>query len=316
MRYLFSIAIVLAAAVSSAFAQGTSVNEIVDRAAAQSKVYLETFKNLLSEEKKTFEIFDKNGKEKKRKTIESTFLVYQLSKGSGEVAEFRNVTAVDGKKIDNVDGRAQDFFEKVSKSGTSSKELDDIREESSRYDADFSVDGFTLYQAIPLRDRVRSSFEFVLVGSESIDGREYFVIRYEQKTDHPLITVNSTVPVADKLESSNYDIDIEGDKKAVLNSRMRGSFWIDPVNFNIRKEVRERTIQPEGYASPLVVARNTFEYGDSEFSILTPTKIVHTQSRIDLKDKTDRPDIAVTFSYGKFTEPNVEVKSGEVTTKN
>ena len=116
--------------------------------------------------------------------------------------------------------------------------------------------------------------------------------------------------------SDNYDIDIEGDSKAVLNARVRGTIWIDPVSFNIRKEIRERTIQPAGYATPLVVARNIFEYGDSEFSILTPTKIVHTQSRIDLKDRTDRPDIAVTFSYGKFTQPNVEVKSGEVTTKN
>lgn len=306
MRYLLST-IILAIAASAAFSQDIASNEIVDRAATRSKVYLETFKNLLSEEKKTFELFDKNGKEKKRKTIESTFLVYQLSKGSGDVAEFRNVTAVDGKKVDNIDGRAQDFFEKVTKSSSSAKELDEIRDESSRYDADFAINGLTLFQAIALSDSLRNSFRFELAGNESVNGNETLVIKFEQAAANTSITVNSKTPTSD-----NYDIDISGDDKAALNARVRGKIWVDHVTFNIRREVRERTIQPEGYASPMVVATNTFEYGDSEFGILTPTKIIHTQSRVDIKDKKDRPDITVTFSYGKFTQPDVEVKSSEV----
>lgn len=310
MRYLFST-IILTIAASTVFSQDIASNEIVDRTAARSKVYLETFKNLLSEEKKTFEIFDKNGKEKKRKTIESTFLVYQLSKGSGEIAEFRNVTAVDGKKIDNVDGRAQDFFEKVTKSSSSVKELDEIRNESSRYDADFAINGLTLFQAIALSDSLRNSFRFEVAGNESINGNETLVIKFEQVAANPSITVNSKTPTSD-----NYDIDISGDDKAALNARVRGKLWVDPITFNVRREVRERTIQPDGYSSPMVVATNTFEYGDSGFGILTPTKIIHSQSRVDLKDKKERPDITVTFTYGKFTQPDVEVKSGEVKSNN
>lgn len=316
MRYLFSIAIILMAGVSTSLAQGLTVNEIVDRAATRSKVYLETFKNLLSEERKTFELFDKNGKEKKRKTIESTFLVYELSKGNGEVAEFRNVIAVDGKKMDNVDGRAQDFFEKVTKSASSAKELDEIRDESSRYDTDFAINGLTLFQAIALRDKLRGSFTFTLLGSESVNGHETLVIRFEQNAANRLLTVNSDAGAADEYDSSNYDIDIEGDKKTPLNARICGTIWIDPVTSNIRREVREWTIQPQGYSSPLVVATNTFEYGDSAFGILTPTKIVHKQSRVDLKERKDRPDIAVTFVYSKFTRPDVEVKSADVKDNN
>src|SRR5688500_9442587 len=90
----------LALAVSS-FAQAgktSNVGGILDNTAAQSKTYVEEFKNLIADEKKTFEIFDKKGEVKKRRTVESTFLVYPLSKAEGEVAEFRNIIAVDGKK--------------------------------------------------------------------------------------------------------------------------------------------------------------------------------------------------------------------------
>src|SRR5688572_25407956 len=87
--------------------------EMISRARDRTNAYLETFKNLLSEEKKTFEIYEKSGKVKKRKVVDSTFLVYQLTKEQGRVAEFRNVVSVDGKKVSNADDRAKDFFEKV-----------------------------------------------------------------------------------------------------------------------------------------------------------------------------------------------------------
>lgn len=285
-----------------------SVDEIVSRAAERSKAYREAFTRLLSEEKKIFEIFDKKGEVKKRREIDSTLLVYQLSRSEGSIAEFRNVTSVDGKKLSSTDERAKDFFEKVTAAGSSQKELDDIREESSRYDADFAINGLTLFQAVPLMDGIRDSFEFHNAGKDRIDGHEVYVVEYEQTRPNRAITVNGT-------GSHNYDIEID-DSKTALDTRLRGKLWIDTDTFNLRKEERTRTIQAQGYPTPVIVSENRFEYTDSAFGILTPKRIEHTQYLLKLKDGERRKDIHVSFGYGPFTKPDVEVRSAEVKDKN
>lgn len=283
--------------------------EMINRARERTGVYLETFKNLLSEEKKTFEIYEKNGKIKKRKTVDSTFLVYQLTKEQGRVAEFRNVIAVDGKKVPNVDDRAKDFFEKVVASDNSQKEYERIRDESSRFDEDFAINGLTLFQAIALSDELRGRFRFTMAGRESIGGKNVYVVLFEQIRADPAIAVNT--PSA----SNNYDIEIEGPTNVELDARIRGKLWIDADTFNVRRELRERTIQPLGMAQPVVVAEDLLEYTDSGFGILTPQTLSHVQYRVRLKDGVAVKDTKILFEYGKFTQPDVEVK-GEVKDKN
>src|SRR5687767_15086830 len=111
-----------------------AVDEIVRRAAEQTPVYVDAFKNLLSEETKTFEIYDRDGNVRKRRVVRSTFIVYQLSKDEKRIVEYRNVTAVDGKPLSQIDARAEEFFEKLVKVESSAKELERIESESQRYD--------------------------------------------------------------------------------------------------------------------------------------------------------------------------------------
>ncbi len=287
-----------------------TAEEIADLAAGQSRVYLDTFRNLLSEEKKTFDIFDKKGEVKKRRTVESTFIVYQFSKDEAQIAEYRNVTSVDGKKINNTDGRAQNFFEKVVESESSQKERERIQNESTRYDEELQINGLTLFQAIALSEPLRKSFQFRLAGKEMIDGVETFVIAYAQTAANRFVTVNSDKKASDSI-SHNYDIDIDGEEIG-LNPRIRGKMWIDTATFNLRREIRERTIQPAEFDKPLVVAENIFEYNGSEFGILTPKKIMHMQYRCKIKDRIALKEIRATFEYAVFTKPDVEVKSADV----
>ena len=308
--FLILLLILTASSVSEAqLVEEVTPQEMIDRARARTNVYLETFKNLLSEEKKTFEIYEKSGKIKKRKTVDSTFLVYQLTKEQGRVAEFRNVTAVDGKKVPNVDNRAKDFFEKVVAADNSQKEYERIRDESSRFDEDFAINGLTLFQAIALSDELRGRFRFTMAGRESIGGKTVYVVLFEQIRADPAITVNS--PSA----TNNYDIEIEGPTNVELDARIRGKLWIDADTFNVRRELRERTIQPVGLAQPVVVAEDELEYTDSAFGILTPQTLTHVQYRVRLKDGVASKDTKILFEYGKFTQPDVEVK-GEVKDKN
>jgi hypothetical protein len=308
--FLILLLILTASSVGEAqLVEEVTPQEMIDRARARTNVYLETFKNLLSEEKKTFEIYEKSGKIKKRKTVDSTFLVYQLTKEQGRVAEFRNVTAVDGKKVPNVDDRAKDFFEKVVAADNSQKEYERIRDESSRFDEDFAINGLTLFQAIALSDELRGRFRFTMAGRESIGGKTVYVVLFEQIRADPAITVNS--PSA----TNNYDIEIEGPTNVELDARIRGKLWIDADTFNVRRELRERTIQPVGLAQPVVVAEDELEYTDSAFGILTPQTLTHVQYRVRLKDGVASKDTKIVFEYGKFTQPDVEVK-GEVKDKN
>lgn len=281
-----------------------TADQVVERAAGQSRIYLDTFRNLLSEEKKTFEIFDKQEEVKKRRVVDSTFLVYQLVKDEGQIAEFRNVVAVDGKRLGSTDERAKDFFEKVVASESSQKELERIRDESTRFDEDFAINGLTLFQSIALSDQLRKSFRFSLNGKEFIGGVETIVISYEQSAANAEITINGR-------GSHNYDIEIDDDKTE-LNARVQGKLWIDSSTFNVRHEVRERIIQPTGSDRSLLAAVDTFEYADTDFGILTPKKITHLQYRVKLKDRKASKDTKVEFDYGKFTKPDVEVKSSDV----
>lgn len=288
--------------------QEVSPQEMINRARERTGVYLDTFKNLLSEETKTFEIYEKNGKIKKRKIVDSTFIVYQLTKEAGRVAEFRNVVAVDGKKVSNADERAKDFFEKVVASDNSQKEYERIRDESSRFDEDFAINGLTLFQAIALSEELRGRFRFTMAGRESIGGKNVYVVLFEQIRADPAITVNVA------SASHNYDIEIDGERGIELSPMIRGKVWIDADTFNIRRELRERTIQPVGFPQPVVVAENLLEYTDSEFGILTPKTLSHTQYRVRLKDREVTKDTRIVFEYGKFTQPDVDVK-GEVKEK-
>ncbi len=57
-----------------------TIDEIISKADAQRRVYVDEFRNLLSEETKTIETFDKKGRAKKSRLVKSIFIVYQLSK--------------------------------------------------------------------------------------------------------------------------------------------------------------------------------------------------------------------------------------------
>ncbi len=284
------------------------IDQIVNGAANQRKAYIEEFKNLMSQETKTFEVFDKKGNVKKKRSIVSTFIVYQLSKDERSIAEYRNVISVDGRKLDDADKRAQDFFEEIAKVDSSKKELEKLDKEGSRFDEEISLNLFTLYQAVALADNLRPYFEFKLEGTEMRGDREITVVSYQQVKDSPYITTElKRVPSDGKL-TLVYDVDMDGD----VRPRLRGKLWIDALTFQVWKEVRAMTVQPEGLTLPSVFAENTFEYQAGDFGILTPKKIAYTQFRVDKKGLDVRKEAGVTFDYENFTKPDVEVKSGVV----
>lgn len=287
-----------------------SLEQVLNEADAQSRNYRETFKNLLSDETKTFTTFDKKGEAKKNRVIVSNFIVYPLSREEGRIVEYRNVLTVDGKQVDKDNTRAQDFFEKIAKAESSSKELDSIEKESLRYDDNLLINGLTLFQAQPLASNLRPFFEFKLDGLTTVDGAEVYVLSYLQTRASPDITLNSDADTAGDRARIAFDVNI--DKEKGLNERVRGKLLIDAATFRLRGEEREMTVQPDGFGSPIVVIREDFSYADSEFDMLVPKKITHTHYRVKTKDRAATKEVMVVFDYSRFTKPDVTVKSSEV----
>jgi hypothetical protein len=311
---LFAIVILLAASVvfgqTATPTPALSTSEILSQAAKQSGLYIETFKNLLSSETKTFQTYDKKGEIRKRRTVTSSFIVYQLSKNEGRIAEYRNVLAVDGKVLDKTDERAQNFFERVAKAESTGRELAEIEKESLRYDDELQINGLTLFQALALAKNLLPLFEFKLEGKEKLDGAEVYVISYRQTQGSPDITINSDDEKRGDRITVNFDVEVDGNP--VLNERMRGKFLIDAATFRLWREEREITVQPAGFDAPLTAIREDFDFQNSDFGMLVPKKITHIHYRIKTKERSAVKEVQVTFEYSKFTRPDVEVKSAEI----
>lgn len=307
-KFINAAALVVFAFQLVAFAQQQPVpalDSILSAAVEQRAAYVAEFKNLLSQETKTFEVFDKSGQPKKRRTVVSTFIVYQ-SPGSGSIGEFRNVISVDGKNVENADKRAQEFFEDIVKIPSSSEEWRRIEKEGSRYDEEISINGLTLFQAVVLSDNLKPAFDFTLDGASTIDGRSVHVVSYRQSRPSRHISMDPGRMVLDGKPELVYDIDLEDNDTA----RIAGRFWIDSETFQIRKEERRVLIQNTG--PDALAAETVLEYHNSSFSILTPKRLSFIQYRRSKKPRDPQKDVAVTFIYENFTRPDVEVKSADI----
>lgn len=290
--------------------ESLSADEILKRASEQTKEYLQTFRNLAATEKKTFETLRSNGSVKKSRTVESNFIVYQLSKQDDKIVEYRHVLAVDGKRLEKADLRAQDFFEKLMKVENSSRELEQIKNESLRYDDEVQFDGYTLFQGVALSSKLADVVDHDLARTEIIDGVETYVLNYQQVSPSNfvfLVRKDKAAP-ADSLIS--FD---PGDRSnEEMNVRLRGTLWIDKATLQIRREMRELTIQPDGTAQPTVISQTKFNYQNSEFGILTPKRIESTIYHYDKKKATTTAEVRAIFEYSSFSRPDVEVESSEV----
>lgn len=289
-----------------------SLGTILTEADKQKNIYREDFNNLLAEELKTFEEYDKNGELKKSRRIESNFLVYQSVKNPERTVEYRNVTKVDGEAVGNVEKRAEDFFNDLLKSDSGEKELEKIQKESSRYDKILDIAGLTLNQAPILAEHIRSALNFNLAGEERIENRDVYIIDYTQKTKSPYIIFNDDNANPGKLYLT-YSLDLP---KQLRKSEpfLSGRLWIDKETFKILAEQRNVLVRPENQQQMITVMEMSFGYQQSELGFLTPKKITLTDYNVKTKDDrfTVTKDNRATFEYTKFTQSNVEVKSGEV----
>ncbi len=284
-----------------------NLDRILSEAQKQTEFYRETFKDLLAVETKTFAEFDKNGEVDENTQVKSDFLVYQSGKNTKVTTELRNVLEVNEKPVPNSQKRSNEFLAELAKEETLEKELKKIQKEGAKYDKTLEVYGLTLNEGVILAPNLRSSFEFKLVGRETYQGADVFVISYQQTKKSPYNVVNGKESFSSEA-SLFFDLDIP-DSLEKNDAFLRGSLWIDAKTFQIWREEQELTIQA---AEPLIALTTDFEYQASDYGILVPKEIIVTF--YDLKkgkgnDKfASRKNASVSFDYSKFRKTNVELQ--------
>lgn len=232
--------------------------ELINRAAARRREYMERFKDLTAEETQRVEEFGDGGLKRRREVV-SDLIVYQSQLDASSMFEYRNVRVVDGKEVAKRDRRVEQLFGRLAKSDSMKKELERISRESKRYDLNYSVYGLTLDQGWPLGERLSPSFRFTVTGGERIDGHDVIVVRYEQVSQNSdLNTKITSLPKRLKDAEPVY----------------RGRLWLDRDTARLRREERELTIRHATLAAPLTLMKFEFSYADSRFEILTPTRII------------------------------------------
>ena len=287
------------------------LDTILKNADAQTQNYREEFKNLLADETKTFEIYDKNGDLKKSSVVKSNFIIFQSAKDQSITSEYRDVYNVDGKAISDNQTRANDLLNQLAKSSSVEQELKKIQKESLRYDKNLEITGLTLLESPILEDYARPYFDFKLAGREVVDNSEVYVVEYQQTKPSPYVVINKESSAdAKKLYSTvlNYDLDLPKSFN-VSNIFLRGKLWIDAKTFQVRREENELTAQT---ANPIVVFKSNFEYQPSEFGILVPRQISFVNYRIKKTGKDNQisavKDTKVEFVYSKFKKANSDVQ--------
>jgi len=295
--------------VACAFGQtAPSLETILSEAEKQAQNYQGTFKNLLADETKTFEKYDKNGGLKEQNTIVSNFLVYQSAKDNNLSAELRNVVKVDGQSVPDSQKRSDALFAELQKTNTVQRELEKIQAEGARYDKTLEVSGLTLSEAVALSQNLRPFFDFKLLGTEKYESNDTFVVSYQQTKKSPFISLKGNGANSNDLSLNFFNFSLP---KQLKNADvfLRGKLWIDAKTFQIWREERELTVQAD---NPIVILQTSFDYQTSDYGILVPKQISLIANEVKkgaAKNQfTAVKDMKVDFAYSRFRKSDVDVK--------
>lgn len=276
------------------------LGRLLDSAFLRTMDYTASFRDLTAEEKQTVELYDTRGLLIRQRTIVSDFVVYQSRFDKGVTAEYRNVREVDKVQVPGREERVLRLFRKLASSNSVGQEMELISDEASRYNLNYSIQGYTLKEGLALQKEVRGVFAFEVAGSEKIEGHDTVVVKYRQRAQSPQLKVDLRLPSLPKESASFY----------------RGRLWLDARTAQIWREERELVLELPKIKEPLVLIRQEFFYSPSQFDILVPRRITLTTLG---SVKLDGNRVAAStlggrmiFEYGPFSRFNVVIPGANV----
>lgn len=289
------------------------MENLLQKAETQSQNYSKTFQNLSAEETKTISNFKRDGSLDEKRVVKSIFVVYQ-SPNAVYPQEFRNVVEFNGKNVARSDQETVEFFTKLAKADTTDAEFKKLRNESLRYDGSRISWGMTLSQPRPFSENLKANFKFRAVGKEKIEGRDVWIIEYEQTKASPYILSNPTDKEEKAKTATRYNMPVS-DGLRPTNPLMKGVIRLDAETGQIWRNQFKIILHPTKLTRPVEANEITYEYQSSEFGILTPKKFVIKSYRINGKNDKDlvvRNDSEIVYEYAKFSEFKTETKEYKI----
>ena len=247
-----------AAAVLAAQSQAPpGLDTVLQRAEEQRAAYVATFRNVTATETRVTEVFDERGRVEKHRTLVSNFLVYQSRFDPAVLSEYRIPLTVDGKPTGKPEQDAIKLFGRLARARSTAEELEVLKEQNVRHALVVVAWGGTLHPFGAVRTDWRSRFEFSLLGTEPLDGREVAILGYQEK-------VPRRVQPRWRLLS----------QLAEPQELSRGRAWLDASDHRLRRWVSEEVVSDKTLSEPSVGGRREYEYTDSAFGILVPRRLV------------------------------------------
>ncbi len=312
-NFLFAIAFLLVS-IQQLTAQEIDLEKFLDRAYQATIQYQETFKNLVSEELRTYDYFRKDGTLEDSRKIRSIFIVYQSPKNNA-IAEFRNVIEFNGKNVAREDKDIVKFFEKLSKSDSNEEEIKRLRKEADRFDGKTHAYGMTLSEAFILHRLYRPSFEFKILGKDKIEGHDVIIVEYNQTKENLRISVNATNEERKKEPNGiGFNLLDLPDRFRPTNPRLHGKLWLDAETAQLWRNDFTVSIQPAVFSKPIISSEFSYQYQSGEYGILLPKIFSMTGYRFSGKTDADlvRNKFGTkTFEYSKFSKPDSQVKEAK-----
>ena len=262
----------------------SNLETVLKRARAERVKYTETFKNLTADETKVTEVFDGEGRLKKRRELVASFIVYQSQNDGGKLLEFHVIREVDGKPVRDYVGRTEGLFARIAKADSWEGEWSRIHRENTRHRLKYERWGVTLYVAGQIQEEASPGFNYGIARGESIDGRETIILSYRRKG-------------LDAGEVAGRHDRHVGD---------RGRVWLDAETLQIRRWENEKLARHEKSGANFLRLRDEVTYARSDLGILVPRRIVtefYEHISYDPKrDQTPRAALSgrITFTYDSF----------------
>ena len=285
------------------------LEDLLQKAEQQSQNYGKVFQNLSAEETKTISNFKRDGNLDEQRVVKSIFVVYQ-SPNAGYTQEFRNVVEYNGKNVSRSDEETADFFAKLAKADTTDAEFRKLRNESLRYDGSRISWGMTLSQPRPFSENLRANFKFQTTGKEKIEGRDVWIIEYEQIKPSPYILSNPTSREAQPKTATRYNMPVS-DAFRPTNPLLKGTIRLDAETGQIWRNQFKIILHPAKLSRSVEANEIVYEYQTSRFGILTPKKFVIKSYRVSGKSDEDlsvKTDSEIIYEYAKFSEFKTDAK--------
>ena len=241
---------------------GVDLDDLLARAAASARRYVEAIQDLTTEETTTILTYDNAGRVTGRRVFVSQFMIHRFTHGDGGM-EYRQVLSVDGREAGDRELRVQALATELANASSESEERELIDRESGKFGLaprglDASLTGSNLQNSFDDWE----SLDAAIAGRETIDGMDFILVDYRL-----IRPIRISFGLIGGLIARFADI------PKVDRAQLRGRLWLEASSGDLWREEGGYFLEGlPGISEDQMVTEYEFQYARSSFGIFTPER--------------------------------------------